>query len=240
MPLAAAQDADPCHTETSANNAQEMPSSSKADQRQASAMSATSESSSAASSDLVELRASGMADGHAAYELVRRAASEPSAEFWEMWASRELHWFHASLGAWLSQSADGGWTGWTMDGLPTILGSWQPWEVAVDASEAPHVRWFCGAQTNAAFNEVDRHVLRGHGGEVGRRAVRRHTSRGAGCCCTQCLLHTQCATGCASPHRSASHCTAGGSGGGRSQKREAFLRCRGGTPTDIVYPALSH
>ena len=166
MPLAAAQDADACHTETSANSAQEMPSSSKADQRQASAMSATSESSSAASSDLVELRAGGMADGHAAYELVRRAASEPSAEFWEMWASRELHWFHASLGAWLSQSADGGWTGWTMDGLPTILGSWQPWEVAVDASEAPHVRWFCGAQTNAAFNEVDRHVLRGHGGEV--------------------------------------------------------------------------
>tara|TARA_B100000768_G_C11150445_1_gene320066 strand:+ start:280 stop:549 length:270 start_codon:yes stop_codon:yes gene_type:complete len=28
------------------------------------------------------------------------------------------------------------------------------------------VRWFCGARTNAAFNEVDRHVLRGYGSEV--------------------------------------------------------------------------
>tara|TARA_B100000795_G_scaffold157373_1_gene118124 strand:- start:718 stop:1179 length:462 start_codon:yes stop_codon:yes gene_type:complete len=53
-----------------------------------------------------------------------------------------------------------------MDGSPTTLDSWQPWEAAVDASEAPHVRWFCGAQTNAAFNEVDRQVLRGYGGEV--------------------------------------------------------------------------
>jgi hypothetical protein len=130
------------------------------------AAAAAAESSPAASSDHVELCAGGIAGGRAAYELVRRAASDPVAEFWERWASRELHWYHAKLGAWLSQSANGGWTGWTTEGSPTTLDSWQPWEAAVDASEAPHVRWFCGAQTNAAFNEVDRQVLRGYGGEV--------------------------------------------------------------------------
>ena len=118
------------------------------------------------SSDLVKLCAGGLTGGRAAYDLVQRAASDPAAEFWERWASRELHWFHDALGAWFSQSTDGGWTGWNMDGSPTTLDSWQPRETAVDASEAPHVRWFCGAQTNAAFNEVDRHVLRGHGSEV--------------------------------------------------------------------------
>jgi len=123
-------------------------------------------SSPATSSDLVKLCTGGLIDGCAAYDLVRHAASDPAAEFWERWASQELHWFHDALGAWLSQSADGGWTGWNVHGSPTTLDSWQPWEAALDASEAPHVRWFCGAQTNAAFNEVDRHVLRGHGGEV--------------------------------------------------------------------------
>ena len=118
------------------------------------------------SSDLVKLCAGGLTDGRAAYDLVQRAASDPAAKFWERWASQELHWFHDALGAWLSQSTDGGWTGWNVDGSPTTLDSWQPWETAVDASEAPHVRWFCGARTNAAFNEVDRHVLRGHGSEV--------------------------------------------------------------------------
>jgi hypothetical protein len=130
------------------------------------AAAAAAQSSSAASSNHVELYSGGMAGGQPAYELVRRATSDPAAEFWERWASRELHWYHATLGAWLSQSADGGWTGWTTEGSPTSLDSWQPWAAAVDASEAPHVRWFCGAQTNAAFNEVDRQVLRGYGGEV--------------------------------------------------------------------------
>ena len=123
-------------------------------------------SSPTASSDLVDLCIGGLADGHAAYDLMQRAASDPAARFWERWASQELHWFHDALGAWLSQSTDGGWTGWNVDGSPTTLDSWQPWETAVDASEAPHVRWFCGARTNAAFNEIDRHVLRGHGSEV--------------------------------------------------------------------------
>ena len=157
--------ADDYCTKTTGHGVQEVPGGSTADRTRTPVQATCSESSSAASGDLVELCAGGIADS-TAYELVRRAASEPAAMFWEKWASRELHWFHATLGAWLSQSADGGWTGWTMDGLPTTLGSWQPWEAVVDESEAPHVRWFCGAQTNAAFNEVDRQVLRGYGGEV--------------------------------------------------------------------------
>ena len=120
----------------------------------------------------------------------------------------------------MGQSADGGWTGWTMEGSPTTLDSWQPWEAAVDASEAPHVRWFCGGQTNAAFNEVDRQVLRGYGGEMAfiaespsgetsnitRRWLLLHSA---------IIAHARCATGCASPRRSVSRCTAGVSEGGR-------------------------
>ena len=34
-----------------------------------------------------------------------------------------------------------------------------PWSHLMDDNEAPFVRWFCGAEVNAAFNEVDRHVL---------------------------------------------------------------------------------
>ena len=120
----------------------------------------------AAASDLIELCRAGLAEGGASYERVRRAAADPASGFWETWAARELHWFHAERGAWLSQEPDGSWSGWSLDGSLATLDAWQPWEAAVDASEAPHVRWFCGAMTNAAFNEVDRHVLRGHGSEV--------------------------------------------------------------------------
>jgi acrylyl-CoA reductase (NADPH)/3-hydroxypropionyl-CoA dehydratase/3-hydroxypropionyl-CoA synthetase len=38
------------------------------------------------------------------------------------------------------------------------------WSADLDASGAPFYRWFVGGRTNAAFNEVDRHVLGGRGG----------------------------------------------------------------------------
>merc|ERR1740130_1759449 len=37
--------------------------------------------------------------------------------------------------------------------------------MAFDCARAPFFTWFTGAQTNAAFNECDRHVLAGHGCE---------------------------------------------------------------------------
>ena len=49
--------------------------------------------------------------------------------------------------------------------------TWTPWRSAVDETEAPYVQWFAGGLTNAAFNEVDRHVLSGCGDEVAAIAV---------------------------------------------------------------------
>ena len=49
--------------------------------------------------------------------------------------------------------------------IPLTLNNWTPWHTALDDSEAPFYHWFKGALTNAAFNEVDRHVLDGHGSE---------------------------------------------------------------------------
>ena len=40
-------------------------------------------------------------------------AADPASGFWEAWAARELHWFHAERGAWLSQEPDGSWSGWS-------------------------------------------------------------------------------------------------------------------------------
>ena len=41
-----------------------------------------------------------------------------------------------------------------------------PWDRAFNGEAHPFVRWFEGGKTNAAFNEVDRHVLAGHADEV--------------------------------------------------------------------------
>ena len=80
------------------------------------------------------------------------------------WAARAetlLHWFSTAHAAWLHRERDAGWTGWAAaDAAATAhSAAWQPWTAVSDASEAPYVRWFCDALTNAAFNELDRHVL---------------------------------------------------------------------------------
>lgn len=118
----------------------------------------------ATSDDLVELSRAGLAGGRTSYERVQRAAAEPG--YWAAWAARELHWYHAEQGAWLIQTRGGCWSGWRLDGSPGALDAWRPWTATMDTSEEPHVRWFCGGQTNAAFNEVDRQVLRGCGSDV--------------------------------------------------------------------------
>ena len=41
-----------------------------------------------------------------------------------------------------------------------------PWTRGFNDDDAPHFRWFEGGLTNACFNEVDRHVLAGHGAET--------------------------------------------------------------------------
>ncbi len=85
-------------------------------------------------------------------------------------AAREIHWFDDALGAWLSLQEDGVWRGFdATSGAPVTAAypaSHRPWAQAFDESDAPFYRWFSGALTNACFNEVDRHVLAGHGDEA--------------------------------------------------------------------------
>ena len=88
-------------------------------------------------------------------------------------AASTIHWFAPDVGAagaWLSRDEAGCWQGWEAASareisLPADHG-FIPWTTAFDGSDAPHWRWFVGGRTNAAFNEVDRHVLAGHGDET--------------------------------------------------------------------------
>jgi len=97
------------------------------------------------------------------------AAEEPGDFHGRIGASR-LHWRDGD--AWLSlDERTGAWSGWdAASGEPIITADkpigWVPWSAALDESEAPYHDWFVGARTSAAFNEVDRHVLAGHGDAI--------------------------------------------------------------------------
>lgn len=43
---------------------------------------------------------------------------------------------------------------------------WTPWDTYLDRTHAPLYKWFAGANTNAAFQNVDKHLLEGRGAEV--------------------------------------------------------------------------
>jgi acrylyl-CoA reductase (NADPH)/3-hydroxypropionyl-CoA dehydratase/3-hydroxypropionyl-CoA synthetase len=109
----------------------------------------------------------------AAWEAARAACdADPGAYHGDI-AARTLHWFVPDLGpagAWITRHDDGVWRGWDAGSLERIehvpSPSWLPWARAFDPTDAPYYRWFAGARTNAAFNEVDRHVLAGHGEEA--------------------------------------------------------------------------
>ena len=99
------------------------------------------------------------------------ALADPGAFHGDI-ARREIHWFVPAVGAagaWLTWDGTR-WTGW--DALsaaavtPDLPASFAPWQRAFNGDEPPHWRWFEGGRTNACFNEVDRHVLAGHGDEV--------------------------------------------------------------------------
>ncbi len=84
-------------------------------------------------------------------------------------AAAELHWFDQDHQAWLQRDPNSGrWHGFdatTGRACPESLrpDDWRPWQQSFDDRDAPFYRWFDGAQTNACFNEVDRHVLAGQG-----------------------------------------------------------------------------
>ena len=85
-------------------------------------------------------------------------------------ASREIHWFDARASEWLSLGDDEQWHGYdaiTGRAAPVRARSaFAPYTRALDDDAPPFYRWFVGGRTNACFNEVDRHVLAGHGSET--------------------------------------------------------------------------
>ena len=88
-------------------------------------------------------------------------------------AAHTLHWFDPETGddgAWLTFDAGTSeWSGWDAKSLEPVTSKrgadWRPWTRALNDDDAPWYRWFEGARTNAAFNEIDRHVLAGFGDE---------------------------------------------------------------------------
>lgn len=107
------------------------------------------------------------------WDAMRAAVLADPGAFHGQIAARNMHWFVADCGpsgAWLAKGADGAWTGWDAATCapvsPALPADFAPWEQAFDGSNPPHWRWFVGGRTNAAFSEMDRHVLAGHGEEA--------------------------------------------------------------------------
>jgi acrylyl-CoA reductase (NADPH) / 3-hydroxypropionyl-CoA dehydratase / 3-hydroxypropionyl-CoA synthetase len=107
------------------------------------------------------------------WEAQRAACSANPGAFHGDIAKRTLHWFDAAVGmhgAWICWDASANrWTGFDAKTGASVVADYaashEPWATAFDDSDAPFYRWFSGGLTNACFNEVDRHVLAGHGAE---------------------------------------------------------------------------
>lgn len=97
----------------------------------------------------------------------RKQCEENPGEFHANIAAKTIHWFHPEKKVWLTKKESEQWVGKSPSTGETIhVDSWTPWQSALDDSAAPFYHWFKGALTNAAFNEVDRHVLDGYGSEA--------------------------------------------------------------------------
>ena len=102
--------------------------------------------------------------------LRQRFIDDPGAAHGEI-ASAEIHWYCPDSQAWLTRNpATDAWDGVCARGGDAVKGDqspgWRPWRRALNDTDAPFYRWFEGAQTNACFNEVDRHVLAGRGDHI--------------------------------------------------------------------------
>ena len=102
------------------------------------------------------------------WQAMREAVLADPGRFHGEMAGAAIHWLVD--GAWLSRDDDNAWSGWDAATVAPVRHElspgFEPWTRAFDDSDAPHYRWFSGGLTNAAFNEVDRHVLAGHGDEA--------------------------------------------------------------------------
>lgn len=105
---------------------------------------------------------------------MREACLDDPGRFHGDMAKRNLCWLlpdQGEAGVWAYlDAAKNSWTGWdARTGAPVDLDlpeSFEPWGRAFNGDDPPNFRWFEGGFTNAAFNEVDRHVLAGHGDEA--------------------------------------------------------------------------
>jgi acrylyl-CoA reductase (NADPH)/3-hydroxypropionyl-CoA dehydratase/3-hydroxypropionyl-CoA synthetase len=105
------------------------------------------------------------------WEAMRAACVADPGAFHGDIARATLHWLYPDAGAWLVLDPETG----TLSGYDaatlgpvtsTLPADAVPWARAFNDDAAPWYRWFEGGRTNACFNEVDRHVLAGHGDEA--------------------------------------------------------------------------
>ncbi len=105
------------------------------------------------------------------WDAARAAVIADPGAFHGAIAARNLHWLVPlpTGPAWLSFDGTN-WSGWdaaTAEPVaPELPAGFAPWTRAFNDDAAPNFRWFDGARTNCCFNEVDRHVLAGHGDEA--------------------------------------------------------------------------
>lgn len=101
----------------------------------------------------------------------RHEAEQNPGEFHGEIAKREIHWYDRKTNAWIIWSDEQNqWLGLDADNgsavTITYAPGFEPWDMAFDNNDEPFYKWFSGGLTNACFNEVDRHVINGHGGET--------------------------------------------------------------------------
>ncbi len=101
------------------------------------------------------------------FEEIRSGFDKDFEAAFAVQAARSIHWYNSEKKSWLQQNSSGKWQGWRcVDVGPISLEQWVPWKKILDDKSKPCFKWFQGALTNAAFNEVDRHVLGGQGNEA--------------------------------------------------------------------------
>ncbi len=105
------------------------------------------------------------------WERQRNQCKRDPGAFHGRIACAEIHWYLPEKNLWVTRDGPGEeWTGIDFESLnrsPVDLpGDFQPWTRSFNDEEAPFYRWFEGGQTNACFNEVDRHVICGYGNEI--------------------------------------------------------------------------
>ncbi|GAB4197587.1 MAG: propionyl-CoA synthase subunit Pcs [Roseiflexaceae bacterium] len=105
------------------------------------------------------------------WEAQRRACVADPGGFHGAIARSAIHWYDAALDAWICWDAQASrWHGLdARSGVPVEVAhgpEHQPWLRALNDDAPPFYRWFEGGQTNACFNEIDRHVLMGYGDEI--------------------------------------------------------------------------